>query len=81
MHAQVTVPGPEFVHVALGSQPPLFVRQALIAVHVEPFPEYPGSQVQVTLLGPVLVQLAVVAHPPLLVAQPLTPVHIWPLPV
>ena len=36
MQAHVLVPGPVDVQVAWGSQPPLFVAQLLIAVHVVP---------------------------------------------
>jgi hypothetical protein len=39
LHAQVFVPGPVDVQVALVSQPPLLVVHELTAVQVVPFPE------------------------------------------
>jgi hypothetical protein len=39
LQAHVFVPGPLLVHVAFGEQPPLFVEQELMGVHVIPSPE------------------------------------------
>jgi hypothetical protein len=39
LQAQVLVPGPVLVHVAFASHPPLFIKHALIVVHVRPSPE------------------------------------------
>ena len=75
------MPGPDIVQFAFGSQPPLFVRHALIGVHVIPLPEYPVLHAHETVPAPVDVHCAVEAQPPLLVAQALTPVHVFPLPV
>jgi hypothetical protein len=40
-HAQVLVPAPVAVHVALAEQPPLLVAHALLAMQVVPVPLYP----------------------------------------
>jgi hypothetical protein len=81
LQAQVLVPGPLIVQVALGSQPPLAVVQGLTAVQTPPSPLYPGLQAQVAVFGPVDVHSAVAAQPPLLTAHASIPVHVVPLPV
>ena len=80
LQAQVFVPGPVEVQVALRLQPPLLVRHELIGVQVVPLPEYPMLQVHTGVL-PLAVHLAVAAHPPLLTAQGPRPVQVVPLPV
>jgi hypothetical protein len=80
LQAQVFVPGPVEVQVALVLQPPLLVRHELIGVQVVPLPEYPVLHVHTGVL-PFAVHLAVAAHPPLLTAQGPRPVQVVPLPV
>jgi hypothetical protein len=38
LQEQVLLPGPVLVHVAFGSQPPLFVAQLSTGVHEVPLP-------------------------------------------
>ena len=80
MQAQVFVPGPVLVQVALEEQPPLFVRHELMAVHVMPVPENPLLHAQLLVPGPVIVQVALAAQPPLPVRHELTGVQTVPLP-
>jgi hypothetical protein len=39
LHVQVFVPGPVLVHLAFGSQPPLFVLHELTGAQLWPLPE------------------------------------------
>ena len=74
------VPGPVSMQEALGSHPPLFTEQLLMATQTEPLPEYPAGQVQVLVPGPVERQTATGSQPPLLTEQLLIAVQDWPLP-
>jgi hypothetical protein len=80
LQAHELVPGPVEVQVALGSQPPLAVRQLLMGAQVWPFPAYPVLQAHALVPGPVLVQVALGSQPPLEVAHELTRVQTVPLP-
>jgi hypothetical protein len=74
------VPGPVIAHVAPVGQPPLFVWQGLIAVHVVPVPEKPVLHAQLFVPGPVDVQFAFTSQPPLFVRHELIAVHVVPDP-
>ena len=80
LQAQVFVPGPVDVQVALVLQPPLLVRHELIPVHVMPVPEKPVLHEQLFVPGPVDVQVAFTSQPPLLARHELTAVQVLPDP-
>jgi hypothetical protein len=81
LQAQVSVPGPVLVQLALTLQPPLARVQESTGTQTVPLPVYPALQVQVAVVTPVEVQTAVLAQPPLLLAQAPTPVQLLPSPV
>jgi hypothetical protein len=68
------------VQVAFTEQPPLLVKQVLMAMQIKPSPEYPVLQVQVRVPGPVLVHVAYGEQPPLFVKQALMAVQVKPSP-
>jgi len=81
LQAQVFVPGPVDVQVALVLQPPLLVRHELTAVQVVPLPEKPVLHAQLFVAGPVDVQVAFTLQPPLFVRHELIAVQVVPDPV
>ncbi len=66
--------------MAVAAQPPLLVRQRLIAVHVVPVPEKPVLHAQPFVPGPVDVQFAFTSQPPLLVRHELIAAQVVPDP-
>ena len=80
LQAQVFVPGPVDVQVALGLQPPLLVRHELIGVQVAPLPEKPVLHAQLFVPGPVDMQFAFTSQRPLFVRHELIAVQVVPEP-
>ncbi len=61
------MPGPVFVQVAFGSQPPWLMLHESMAAQDAPVPAYPVLQVQVLVPGPVDTQVAFGSQPPWLI--------------